>query len=245
MKTVKDYHIHSTYSRNNHGKSTIEEIAARAWELGLKEIAVTDHGLRHFLYGLRPAKIAEAKKKVVDMGVRYPQMKILFGIEANVLSFDGDTDISPELKASCDIILCGYHNGVIFSSFRDAWGFYVMNFLGRFIAGIRRRQSVKNAQALASAMRRYDIDILTHPGDKIPVDMDIVAKTAEETETMLEINNSHGHMNVEEIKVAARYDVKFVIGSDAHHKDKIGGCDAALKAASEAGLDISRIINVG
>jgi putative hydrolase len=49
MKLRADYHIHSTYSKNRHGKSTIEEIAARAHEIGLEEIAITDHGPGHYI----------------------------------------------------------------------------------------------------------------------------------------------------------------------------------------------------
>ncbi len=63
MKLTADYHIHSTYSKNNHGKSTIEEIVKTSVELGLKEIAITDHGPKHFLYGIKKNKIVEAKKK--------------------------------------------------------------------------------------------------------------------------------------------------------------------------------------
>lgn len=244
MKTVKDYHIHSTYSKNNHGKSTIEEIAAEAHRLKLKEIAITDHGPAHFLYGIKVKKITEARRRVEAVRRKYSDMKIYFGVEANILSLRGDTDIIDEIQNNCDIILCGYHNGVIFKSFKDAWSFYVMNFLAKLYPKIKQRQSIKNAEALANAMRRYQINILTHPGDKIPVDIDIVAKAAEETDTMLEINDSHGHLNAEEIKTAAKYKVKFVIGSDAHRKENIGKCANALKAAKAAELDILRIVNV-
>ena len=40
MKLLGDYHTHTTYT---HGKSTIEENVRQAENLGLKEIAITEH----------------------------------------------------------------------------------------------------------------------------------------------------------------------------------------------------------
>lgn len=237
MRTVSDYHIHSTYSRRNHGKSSIEEIVERAVELNLKEIAITDHGPKHYLYGIDEKLIPEAKEIVIKMREKFPQIKILYGVEANILDYEGTTDISDVVKQHCDIILCGYHMGVLFTSPKDAFNFTIKNKFSTKMAD-------KNAMALANAMKKYNINILTHPGDKIPCNIDIVAKAAEETDTILEINNSHGHLNVEEIKIASKYNVKFVINSDSHIKDKIGSFENSLKAAIEAKLDLKRIINL-
>ena len=237
MRTIADYHVHSTYSRRNHGKSTIEEIVEKAVELNLEEIAVTDHGPKHYLYGIQEEKIPEAKEIILRMRKKYPQIKILLGVEANILDYEGTTDISENVVKHCDIILCGYHMGALFSSVKDAFKFTVKN---RFSTNM----ADENATALANAMKRYKINILTHPGDKIPCNINIVAKAAEETGTILEINNSHGHLNVEEIKIASKYDVRFVINSDSHIKDKIGSYENGLKSAIDAGLDLSRIINL-
>jgi putative hydrolase len=244
MKLTADYHIHSTYSKNNHGKSTIEEIVKTSVELGLKEIAITDHGPKHFLYGIKKNKIVEAKNKVEEMRKKYPQIKILFGVESNIISLNGKTDLNEDLLSLCDIILCGYHSGVIFSTFNDLWNFYVMNFLGKFNKRIREKQIEKNTRAIIGALNKYNINILTHPGDKIPVDIDKVACIAEKRNTILEINNHHQHLNSEEIKIAAKYDVKFVINSDSHIKDNIGGYINAISAAQKSGLDLKRIINL-
>jgi putative hydrolase len=102
----------------------------------------------------------------------------------------------------------------------------------------------KNTEAVINAMNKYKINILTHPGDKIPLNTEKIAEAAEKTNTVLEINNSHSHLNAEEIKIAKNYDVKFVINSDSHIKDKIGSYEKGLKAAIEAGLDLNRIINL-
>jgi len=244
MKLTADYHIHSTYSRRNHGKSTIEEIVEKAVELGLEEIAITDHGPKHYLYGIQESKINEAKNIVIEMRSKYPQLKILYGVEANILDYNGKTDIDEEILKQCDIILCGYHIGALFSSVGDFWNFVIMNYLGKFNKKINEYMTKKNTEAFVKAMNKYKINILTHAGDKIPLDIDKIAKTAEETKTLLEINNSHGHLNSEEIKIASKYKVKFVINSDSHIKHKVGSFQKGLKAAEDAGIDLKRIVNL-
>jgi len=244
MKLKADYHIHSTYSRRNHGKSTIEEIVQKAVELGLEEIAITDHGPKHYMFGIQASKIDEAKNIVIEMRKKYPQLKILYGVEANLLDYDGNTDINEKVLKHCDIILCGFHLGALFSTSGDFWNFIVMNRMGKYNKEIKEKMTIKNTQAVINAMNKYKINILTHPGDKIPLDLDKIAKAAEKTGTMLEINDSHGHLNSEEIKIASKYNVKFVINSDSHIKDKVGSCENAVKAAKDAGLDLKRIINL-
>lgn len=244
MKLKADYHIHSTYSKHNHGKSTIEEIVKKSIEMGLKEIAVTDHGPGHFLYGIKRDNIIKAKNEITELRKKYPNIKILFGVEANIINHSGDIDIDDDMIELFDIILCGYHIGVLFSSLYDLWNFFFMNIICRLSKSLTKKQIEKNTSAVVNALNKNKIYILTHPGDKIPVDMDKVAYAAQKNKTLLEISNHHSHLNTEEIKVVAKYEVNFVINSDSHIKDNIGGFENGLKAAKEAGLNINRIINL-
>ncbi len=244
MKIKADYHIHSTYSKNKHGKSSIEEIAQRAHEIGLEEIAITDHGPGHYLFGIKRKLISEAKNVVVETRKKYPDLKILFGVEANILDYKGRTDIDSEILKHCDIILCGFHLAALFSSAGDFWNFIVKNHFAKNNKKLYHEMVEKNTQAVINAMKNYKIDILTHPGDKIPVNIDKIAEAAEKTNTMLEINNSHGHLNKEELIRASKYKVEFVISSDSHIRDNVGHCANALKTAMDSGIDTNRIINL-
>ncbi len=244
MKLKADYHIHSTYSKNRHGKSSIEEIAERAYKLGLEEIAITDHGPAHWLFGIKRSLINEAKNIVVETRKKYPSLKILYGVEANILDYNGTTDIDDEILKHCDIILCGFHLGASFSTLNDFWNFIVNNKAAKNNKKLYDKMIEKNTQAVINAMNEYKIDILTHPGDKMPVDIDKIAQAAEKTNTLLEINNSHGHLNTDEIVTASKYNVQFVINSDSHIKDNVGRCDNAIRAAVDSGIDLNRIINL-
>ena len=66
-----------------------------------------------------------------------------------------------------------------------------------------------------------------------------------ETDTLIEINGRHGHLTVEEIRIAAGVEgLKFIISSDAHTPDAVGSFRTALERALEAGLDVDRIVNI-
>ena len=72
MILTSDYHTHTKYS---HGKGTVLENAIRAKEIGLKEIAISDHGFSHPAFGLRQRKMPklisdcnEAEKKGAEFG---------------------------------------------------------------------------------------------------------------------------------------------------------------------------------
>ena len=65
-----DYHTHTTYSRHRHGKGTVADNVRAALSCGLKEIALTDHGLRHITYGMTtknlPRFLAESARLSVS-----------------------------------------------------------------------------------------------------------------------------------------------------------------------------------
>ena len=66
MLLYGDYHTHTTYSRHNHGKGTVLENASVAANKGLKQIAITDHGFNHILFGLRRRKLAALRAECDD-----------------------------------------------------------------------------------------------------------------------------------------------------------------------------------
>ena len=55
IKLYADYHTHTVYS---HGTGSIMDNVMAARKKGLTEIAITDHGISHFAYGVRLKDIA-------------------------------------------------------------------------------------------------------------------------------------------------------------------------------------------
>ena len=154
-----DFHVHSIFSLC--GLHTILELLDRARTLGMKGFAVTDHGP---VIGGRLNSVFFERFVSPD-----PEVRILKGIECNLLDREGTIDLPTEYLQFLDIVLCGIHTNFV----KD---------LGR----------AANTQSMIAALRRNPaIDIVTHPNDaNYPVDYSTLARAAAETGVALELNNS-------------------------------------------------------
>lgn len=239
MRILSDYHTHTIFS---HGKGTIEENVDAARKIGLKILAISDHGPGHMGFGIKKRKYKEMRRIIDELNERYDDIEILLGLEANILDIDGHLDVDDEILEMNDILLAGYHFGskpvrLVRDMMHHAGNYLSKN--GKHNAKLMEANTV----SLINAMQRYNIDVLTHPGAKGPIDVKRVAKAAAETNTALEINASHGFLTVNQIKEAMEYDIKFSINSDAHHPNDIGNFVKAVRRAEAAGLTYDRILN--
>jgi len=108
-KIIADYHTHTVYS---HGKGSIEDNVKKAIEKGLKTIAITDHGSKHFIFGVSEKRLLKQKEEIVQIRKKYPDFQLLFGVESNITGIDGGYDITSGFENNFDIILCGFHKPV-------------------------------------------------------------------------------------------------------------------------------------
>lgn len=235
-----DYHTHTTYS---HGKGDIMDNVVAARRKGLTEIAITDHGVRHFAFGVDPGNIIKMRREIDKINEGSEGIRVLMGMECNIISAEGDVDIDDATRKHLDILLVGYHMMVLPKSLGDAFDIYGKNCLSRYHLLSGERVLEANTQAMIKAIRKYKIDIITHPGTRIAVDINAVAREAAKAGTALEINSHSSFINAEHVRAAAREGVKFAIGSDAHHPDNVGNFENGLKIALEAGLESSQVIN--
>lgn len=241
-RMVFDHHTHTIYS---HGKGTIEDNVKEAVAKGLESVAITDHGPGHLTYGIDRNKLPQMRAEIEELQLKYPQIKILLGVEANTLRVEPFLDVAPEERPDYDILLAGYHFGILHAGM-------VPNYLNKhagLFGGETSTLKVKNTAMILDALYYNEehgnhIDVLTHPGDKGPFDIADIARACADTGTFIEINDKHHHLTVDEIKIAAAYDVKFIIGSDAHIPSRVGSFEEPLKRALEAGLDPARIVNI-
>ena len=236
-RMIYDHHTHTTFS---HGKGSIEDNVKVAVEKGLKSIAITDHGPGHLTYGIDREKIKVMREEIERLKLVYPQIEILLGVEANTLRVAPYIDLTEEDKKELDIVLAGYHFGILRAGMIPN---YINSHTG-LLGGEGSSLKVANTAMILNALYENDIAVLTHPGDKGPFDIEDIAKACADTDTMIEINAKHKHLTIDEIKIASKYDVKFVIGSDAHISSKVGSFEEPLMRALQAGLDPERIINI-
>lgn len=242
MALIADYHTHTKYSRKGHAKGTVEENVRIAYEKGLRQIAITDHGFNQTIYGVRRKDIENVKKDIEEAKEMYP-IDILLGVEANLISSDGQIDIVPEDYENLDIVLCGFHKVVKAPNRREQMGFIFKNILCGLFHHTSKKQKEKNTNAYINAMRNYDIDILTHLNHGCKVDVEKVARVAKETNTLIELNGKRLGMTDAEILKCLELGCKFVINSDAHKPLRVGDCHLGLQAALRLRIPDNAIVN--
>lgn len=233
MCITMDLHTHTLYSRHHHGKGTVEENVRAAREKGIG-VAISDHGPGHGIYGVKPRWYRKLRQDIDRENDRAGARVALLGVEANVMDWDGRLDVE-KMPFSPDVMLFGYHRGVLpFSG--AAAGFWEKALLHP------ARCEEAMTKAVCRAMERYPVDVLTHPGDAVPVDIRTVARAAARLGVVLEINNTHG-LDPALIRIAMEEGAYFILQSDAHRPERVGCVEHSRLQAAEAGLPESRIVN--
>lgn len=236
-----DYHTHTVYSRMGpylHGKGRIIDNAAAAVKAGLRELAITDHGPTDF-YGLDLRRIPDIRRDIEEAAGKLPGLRILLGVEADIVDSANGLDVANDDFARFDFVNAGYHY-VPHCHMIANWISFHLPCPDRMKERLRRQ----NTARIERALRSNNIFILTHPGDKAYIDEHAVARVCEETGTLVEINARHRHPDACDLRIYASYDVRFVISSDAHVPENVGRYAKSLQLALEAGIDLSRIVNI-
>ena len=223
MNIIADLHTHTIAS--GHAYSTVNELALAASLIGLSALALTDHGPalpggphRYHFFAMRfiPKTIA---------GVR-----ILRGVEANILDTQGTLDLEQSVLGALDFVLAGLHEN----------------------CGYGGRDIDTNTEAVLAAMQNPQVKCISHPGNPMyPLHYEKITKEALATGTALEINNSSllvsrkgSSGNCAKIaRLCAQIGTPIMIGSDAHIAQGVGVFDDALRLVEDAGIAEGQVIN--
>jgi putative hydrolase len=222
-----DLHIHTIAS--GHAHCTILEYIQQAKKLKMKAIGITEHGpgaenaIIDYLYFREIGRIP----KIVD-GIR-----ILKGIEANIINTRGELDLDDETLSKLDYTMANIHSNAVYKD-----------------KGLKI-----NTQTIVNAIKSGKINILTHPfAEKgIPIDIKKISEEACKNNVLLEIDvaylserraNATILPNLKiMLDVAKQYKKKIIVGSDAHNIWELGDDSILNKLKKEIGLTNSMIIN--
>lgn len=245
-----DYHTHTRFS---HGRGSVAENVEAAARAGLTEVGICDHGPALLFIGLRSEdRLAEMRRQVEEARVRHPSVRVLLGVEANVISPEGDLDISDAAVAALDILLVGLHPQIRPSLWQGAWPLVWKNALARVagrlglggrLARVLEEARRINTRALVRAVERYPVLAVTHAGLKMDVDMEELATACARRGTAIEINSLHGYPRDADLQVALRCGARFIISSDAHDPARVGCLQAGLERARRAGIPPRLVLN--
>lgn len=241
MILTGDYHTHTPYS---HGKNTVLENTIAAKKLGIKEIAITDHGFNHLLFGLKRKRLPDLRKEIEE-AKKLTGLNVLMGMESNLISLSGETDMKESDFVAFDIYLCGIHEVLKYAGFGDAYNLMFKNYIA-YKRGRRPSDSViaNTTRAYINAIKTNPIDILTHINYKCCCDLEEVAKACADYGTYIEINTKKRHISAEELNMIASTGVRFVINSDAHSAARVGDTVIADQLLAEADIPMAQIDNI-
>ncbi|WP_251548074.1 PHP domain-containing protein [Pumilibacter intestinalis] len=232
MAFLGDYHTHTVYS---HGKGLIEHNVLFAVRRALKEVAIADHGFSHMAFGVKRRKLPQMRREIELLEIKYPQVRVYLGVEANIISRKGKTDVKSEDKPKLDITVCGYHKFVAGMSPAFAWS----NNLG--FSGAKT--VARNTEAYVNAIERNEIDILSHPGNFCKCDVREVARACKHFGTYFELNGKRIFLSDDELAAAAQEGCEFICNSDAHTPKAVGMFAVPLERIERVGIPFSQIAN--
>lgn len=214
MKAIIDLHTHTISS--GHAFSTLKENIEGGKANGLKIVGLADHavtmpGTAHPFYFHNMRVIREE----ID-GIR-----VLKGIEANIIDYDGNLDVEPEVMEILDYMIVSVHGPCI-----------------------KAGNIEENTRALIKAMDNPKVKVIGHPDDsRFPIDYKKLVLAAKDKHVALEMNNSslsptsfrlNGVENYKTIlKLCKEHEVKIMLGSDAHIYYDVGRFDNCYKMLKE------------
>lgn len=219
-----DLHTHSIAS--GHALNTVYEIVREAKEKGMSLIGIVEHGPS------MEGAPHEGYFWVSDQLDELYGVRVLLGIEANILNERGEIDLDGDLLAKQRVVIAGLHARTPY----------------------KNNNLESNTLALVAAMQNPLVQIVSHPyRTDFPVDIERVFQEACKTQTLLELNNQvftqqasqEGFLEAYKklVDLSKRYGHPLIAGSDAHVAKKIGEDSGIAAAYGQIGLTEDMLLN--
>ncbi len=224
MNYLIDTHTHTLAS--GHAYSTIDEMAKFAAQKGVTHLGITEHG------PLMPGAPHEFYFQNLHIVPREKYgVKLLMGVEANILNDKGEVDLPKGVLKKMDIVIASMHKPCMESDTMEY-----------------------NTNAIINAIKNPYIHIIGHPDDdRYPVDYEAIVKAAAQYNTLLEINNASlnpkgprknaAKNDMTILKLCKEYGIPVVLGSDAHIADLICNFDRIYGLLEEVNFPQELIAN--
>jgi len=224
-KDIKgDLHMHTVASDGN---ATVEEMAEAAQKRGYKYLAITDHSKHvRVANGMDEKRLLKEVEKIRKIDRKIKGIKILAGIEVDILA-DGKLDLEDYALKELDVVIAAVHSN--FSFDRE-----------------------KQTDRILKAMDNKYVNILAHPSGRlittrsaIYADFDRIFTKAVENNIFLEINTHGDRIDLNDVNCrrAKELGARFVIGTDAHDTEQLGGLVYGVITARRGWLEKKDVLN--
>jgi DNA polymerase (family 10) len=211
-----DLHTHTHWSAD--GKNTLEEMVAAAAARGYEYYAITDHS--HYM---REGKLARQLEEIDALRDRFPKLRILAGVEANIRA-NGEVDVPEAELARLDWV----------------------------VASVHQAPDSRPTERVLDAMDNPYVDVIGHlTGRRIrtrgPRDVNVerVIEKALETGVFLEINGQPDRLDLRDVhaRAAKEAGLKLVLDSDAHEVRSQSYVELAVAQARRGWLTKGDVLN--
>lgn len=217
-------HCHTTYSD---GAQTLEAMVQHALSLGYEYIVVTDHSKSAFYAnGLKVDMVYRQWDEIDNLQEKYPKIKIIKGIESDILN-DGRLDYEDSVLAGFDVIIASIHSNL-------------------------KMDEKKATQRLITAIQNPYTHILGHPTGRLllsrkgyPINYAEVIDACAEHKVSIEMNSNPARLDMDWswIPYAIERGVKISINPDAHSKAEMDYVRYGVAAARKGGLTAENCLN--
>jgi len=218
-----DLHCHTDWSD---GTQTIKEMALVAKSLGYKYLGISDHAKLAIANGLDEKRILKQMKEIEKTDKEIKGIKILKGIEVNILA-DGSLDIKDEVLTRLDYVIAGVHS--------------------------KFKMSEKEmTERVTRAMENPNVDIIAHLSNRrmrereeSQFNFDEILKAAKKYNVVLEINSQPARLDLKDVNIrrAKEAGVKMIINTDSHHKNQMKFMELGISQARRGWAEKKDIIN--
>jgi DNA polymerase (family 10) len=211
-----DLHTHTHWSAD--GKSTLEEMVAAAAARGYEYYAITDHS--HYM---REGKLERQLEEIDALRDRFPKLRILAGVEANIRA-NGEVDVPEDELARLDWV----------------------------VASVHQAPDSRPTERVLDAMDNPYVDVIGHlTGRRIrtrgPRDVNVerVIEKALERGVFLEVNGQPDRLDLRDVhaRAAKEAGLKLVLDSDAHEVRSQAYVELAVAQARRGWLTKEDVVN--
>ena len=220
-----DLHTHTTFSD---GENTLEEMVNKAREKGYEYIGISDHAPSVVSRGDDEVRrlIEKRREEIDELNKKYSDIKILFGMEVNILA-DNSLGLPDEMLKMLDYAIASIHTS--FEMDRD-----------------------KMTERVLSALSNPYIKIWGHPSGRllneregIDINWTKIFEFAAENKKIIEINAQPQRLDLADDLVyeAIKAGVTVIINTDSHNSQSLDMMKYGIDVARRGFCEKHHILN--
>ncbi|MBI3534498.1 MAG: PHP domain-containing protein [Deltaproteobacteria bacterium] len=158
------FHVHTTWSD---GSASIENMVKAAKANGFRYIGISDHSQSAFYAnGLKPESINAQEKEIKNVQEKYPEIKIFWGIESDILE-DGSLDYEAYILKRFDFVIASVHSRFkmdqkqmterVLNAIRSPYTHFLGHMTGRLLLG--REGYALDIEKVITEASKYNVAI--------------------------------------------------------------------------------------